>query len=83
MHFFDTKTHFFLKKFVFMRAFALTFSDTFVPSDAVLLQGRISKKILPYGAIHPKLRSLNAANMQKNAPKINYFAILFAYLHFL
>ena len=40
-------------------------------------------KILPSGAIFPKLRSLNAANMQKNAPKINFFAILFAYLHFL
>ena len=54
-----------------MRAFALTFSDTFVPSDAA------------FDAIHPKLQPLNAANMQKNALKINFFAILFAYLHFL
>ena len=66
-----------------MRAFALTISDTFVPSDAALLHGCFSKKILPFGAIPPKLRSLNAANMHFFYTKMHFFLKKFAYLHFL
>ena len=41
------------------------------------------KKNLPFGAIPPKLRSLNAANMHFFYTKMNFFLKKFAYLHFL
>ena len=41
------------------------------------------KKILPFGAIPPKLRSLNAANMHFFYTKMHFFLKKFAYLHFL
>ena len=58
---------FFCKIFGHMRACALTFYDTFVPSDAAWY-------LSAFGTIPPKLRSQNAAHDPHFLQKSTFFA---------
>ena len=74
---------FFCKIFGHMRACALTFYDTFVPSDAAWY-------LTAFGTIPPKLRSQNAAHDRHFSAKkhffykkMHFFRKIFGHVHFL